>query len=220
MLDYQLEKPLHGEIGTAKYQCSIEWRNGRFVSDEPVKKGGGDEGPDPSSLLIASLVTCTLVTLRMYIDHKGWDIPGIAVNGNLYQTKVQDKTITVIDRDIRYTGAVTDEQRERMNEIAQNCPISKMLEGDIRIRTYAYAAGETEKTMHYLNDDISVEWKAGLCKHSGRCVSHLGQVFNVNAHPWINLSGASTADIVRQVNECPTGALSYIPKPAPAPGAG
>ena len=79
-MQYKLDKPVHGTIGTEKYQCSIEWRNGKFIADEPVTAGGKDTGPDPYTLLLSSLASCTLVTMRMYIDRKGWDISEIAVN--------------------------------------------------------------------------------------------------------------------------------------------
>lgn len=84
---YKFEKPVHGSIGLEKYQCTIEWRNGKFISDEPQSSGGKDMGPDPYTLLLSSLASCTLVTLRMYIDRKGWNIPSISVNVNMYSEK-------------------------------------------------------------------------------------------------------------------------------------
>jgi putative redox protein len=212
MLDYQFQQPVHGEIGTDNYRCSVEWRNGKFISDEPAAQGGKDEGPDPYTLLVSSLVTCTLITLRMYIDRKGWDIPAILVNGNLFRTKTTEGTTTVIDCDIKFPKPVTDEQKERLTEIAAACPISKILEGRIKIRSFVFLDGEAAKQMHYSNNDITVTWKPSLCKHSGRCVSHLGAVFNLNAHPWINMQGAPTEAIIKQVNECPSGALTYSNK--------
>jgi putative redox protein len=209
---YKLEKPVAGEIGIAKYQCNIEWRNGKFIADEPVSSGGKDEGPDPYTLLLSSVVSCTLITLRMYIDRKGWDIPAISVQGNMFQNKKEDKTVNVIDRDIKFLSPVTTEQRDKLTDIAKSCPISKILEGEIMIRTFTYNDSETEKQIRYSNDDITVVWKPDVCKHSGRCVTQLPGVFNLQQHPWINVKGASTEEIIAQVNKCPTGALSILPK--------
>src|SRR4030095_1893589 len=74
LMKYKLEKPIHATIGNEKYQCAIEWRNGKFIADEPVMSGGKDSGPDPYALLLSSLASCALITMRMYIDRKGWDI--------------------------------------------------------------------------------------------------------------------------------------------------
>jgi uncharacterized Fe-S cluster protein YjdI len=67
---------------------------------------------------------------------------------------------------------------------------------------------ESEKA--YNNGEITVLWKAGVCVHSGKCVQGLGEVFNVSARPWINMEGAKTERIIKQVEQCPSGALSYI----------
>src|SRR5437764_7369343 len=99
-MQYKFDKPVHAISGTKKYQCTIEWRNGKFISDEPESSGGKDSGPDPFTLLLSSLASCTLITLRMYIDHKEWDVPEIAVNINMFQEIKDEKIITVIDRDI------------------------------------------------------------------------------------------------------------------------
>ena len=209
---YKLEKPVAGEIGTIKYQCSIEWRNGKFISDEPVKSGGQDSGPDPYTLLLSSLVSCTLITLRMYIDRTGWDIPAISVHANMFQNKKEDKITNILDRDIRFLSPVTAEQRDKLTDIAKACPISKILEGDLLIRTFTFNDSETEKQIRYTNNNITVVWKPEVCKHSGRCVTQLPGVFNLQGHPWINMEGASTEAIDDQVNKCPTGALTIQSK--------
>lgn len=208
-MQYKLEKPVHATTGTVKYQCTIEWRNGKFIADEPVKSGGQDTGPDPFTLLLSSLASCTLVTLRMYIDRKDWDIPAIAVNANMFQTKQGEELQTFIDRDISFPGVeVSAEQKNRLAEIAQACPVSKILEGNTKVRTYVYHEEEVDKKIKYANEDITVVWKPELCKHSGRCVTQLPSVFDLKAHPWINAKGADTQIIIDQVNKCPTGALS------------
>ncbi|PYT63408.1 MAG: (4Fe-4S)-binding protein [Acidobacteria bacterium] len=67
---------------------------------------------------------------------------------------------------------------------------------------------ESEKT--YSNGEITIIWKPGICIHSGKCVQGLREVFNVSARPWINIGGASTDRISKQVEQCPSGALSYV----------
>src|SRR5580765_5241040 len=137
-MKYKLDKPVHATIGKEKYQCTIEWRNGRFIADEPASGGGMDLGPDPYTLLMASVASCALVTLRMYIDRKNWDISVIVVNVNLYQETVEDKLTTIIDRDIIFEDSVPNEQKIKLQEIASHCPISKILENDIKLRTFVF----------------------------------------------------------------------------------
>lgn len=205
-----MEKPVQGVIGTEKYSCVIEWRDGKFIADEPVSAGGKGAGPDPYTLLLSSLVSCTLVTLRMYIDHKGWDIPSIIVNANLFKTIEGNNTITIIDRDIYFPVPLETAKKERLSEIAQHCPISKILEGSTKVRTFVYHDEDVEKKIKYNNNDIAVVWKPELCKHSGRCVTQLPEVFNLKTKPWVTMSGATTETIIDQVKKCPTGALSFV----------
>ena len=206
---YKLEKPVIGSIGTKKYLCQFEWRNGQFQSDEPVNLGGEDQAPDPHSLLLASLGACTLVTLRMYIDRKGWAVEHIVVKTNMFQTATGETINYVIDRDISFPGATLDtEQKNRLAEIAGNCPISKILAGNTSVRTYVLHDEEAGAQLSYKNDEITVLWKPELCKHSGRCVTQLPQVFDIKAKPWINVAGADAETIRTQVAKCPTGALS------------
>lgn len=209
-MKYLLENPVEGNIFSQKYQSTIEWRNGKFVSDEPVNLGGKDTGPDPYTLLLAAHASCTLATLRMYIDRKGWDVPHISVKVNMYQFTKDDKLTTVIDRDINFLQPLEDEKRTRLLEIAEACPVSKILKGDIQVRTFAYNEAETAKHINYTNGEITVVWKPDVCKHSGRCVTGLPGVFNLNRRPWTNMEGAATEAIIDQVQKCPTGALTYF----------
>ncbi|MDI1356298.1 MAG: (4Fe-4S)-binding protein [bacterium] len=71
---------------------------------------------------------------------------------------------------------------------------------------------EKEATLNYSNDDITILWKPSLCIHSAKCwkgATGLLEVFNPQLKPWINPTGASTDKIIAQVNQCPSGALSY-----------
>jgi uncharacterized Fe-S cluster protein YjdI len=67
---------------------------------------------------------------------------------------------------------------------------------------------EIEK--HYSNGEITVVWKPRQCMHSGICFAGLGKVFNPKRRPWVDVSQATTEEIVAQVNECPSGALSIL----------
>ena len=129
-----LEKDIVGNIGTQKYLCTISWRNGQFIMDEPESNGGQDLGPDPFSALLASLASCTLATLRMYIDRKGWDIPEINVAINAQQ-ELEGEFETIFSRQISFSTEITKEQKERLTLIADKCPVSKILKGKITINT-------------------------------------------------------------------------------------
>jgi putative redox protein len=128
------DEDIKASIGLQKYLCTINWRNGSILMDEPIAIGGGDLGPDPHSVLLASLAACTLSTLRMYIDRKGWDIPEINISLNLTVNK-EPLFSTEIKRDIHFSKVVSNEQKERLLLIAGKCPISKILENKITIKS-------------------------------------------------------------------------------------
>jgi putative redox protein len=211
-MEYKFEKPVFGITGKENYQCTIEWRNGKIIADEPVSSGGKDTGPDPYTLLLSSLASCTLITMRMYIDRKGWDIPEIGIKVNMFQETVNEKTVTIIDKDIIFISPVAPEQKIRLFEIAKQCPISKILEGEIKIRPFIFLDEETDKKINYSNDEITVVWKPEFCQHSGRCWSQLPEVFDYKKKKWITPQGTSSEKIIEQVKRCPSGALSYILK--------
>jgi putative redox protein len=129
-----LENNVEGTIGTQKYLCTISWRNGTLLMDEPESVGGENIGPDPFSTFLASLAGCTLSTLRMYIDRKGWDIPEINISLNLAQS-LNPELETSISRNITFPTNISDEQKERLLLIAEKCPISKILKNKITINT-------------------------------------------------------------------------------------
>ncbi|MEO8254319.1 MAG: OsmC family protein [Flavobacterium sp.] len=129
-----VEKDITGTIGTQKYACTISWRKGQFIMDEPESIGGKNLGPDPYSALLASLASCTLVTLRMYIDRKGWDIPEINIAVNAQQ-ELEGEYETIFSRKISFSTDITIAQKERLIQIANKCPVSNILKGKITIKT-------------------------------------------------------------------------------------
>jgi len=134
-MNYILENPVKGTIGAQKYKTTIHWRNGVLIADEPEKLGGKDLGPDPYTLLLSSLVACTLATLRMYIEHKGLTISAIEVEANMFYKIENKETIAYIERKIEFGEQLDPEIQQRLLRVAENCPISKTLKGNINIST-------------------------------------------------------------------------------------
>ena len=68
---------------------------------------------------------------------------------------------------------------------------------------------EENKKIEYSNGEITIVWQPNLCQHSGICVKTLPQVYNPKERPWIKIQNASSAELMAQVDMCPSGALSY-----------
>jgi putative redox protein len=134
-MKYILEYPVKGIIGMQKYKSYIHWRSGVLIADEPEKLGGKDLGPDPHTLLLSSLIGCTLATLRMYIDRKGLAISEIKVEANIFHRIEQQDIITLIERKITFNDELDAEVQKRLLRVAEQCPISKILKGSIRVAT-------------------------------------------------------------------------------------
>ncbi|UJP02766.1 MAG: alpha/beta fold hydrolase [Nitrosomonas sp.] len=115
----------------------------RLISDEPIVLGGADLGLNPYELLLAALGSCTSMTLRMYANHKQIDLQDITVE--LHHSRIhaedcndcekQKTQIDVITRAIQLSGNLSDQQRTRLLEIANQCPVHKTLQNKIRIDT-------------------------------------------------------------------------------------
>ncbi len=121
---------------TAKYQqgkLSHELQVGRhtLVSDVSAAEGGEDLGPSPHDYLTAALAACTALTLRMYALRKGWPLQ----SADTTVTLDHQKTLSTFDRKIHLIGDLNEEQRTRLLEIANRCPIHQVLIGKIDITT-------------------------------------------------------------------------------------
>ena len=114
-----------------------------LVSDEPASAGGAATGLDPYGLLLASLGSCTSMTIGLYARRKSWPLESVTVrlrHSRVYaadcaECETKEGSIDRIDRDIELTGDLSVEQRTRLLEIASRCPVHRTLTSEIDIRT-------------------------------------------------------------------------------------
>lgn len=114
------------------YVQHIRSRTHDMLSDEPADNGGTDAGPAPYELLLASLASCTSLTLRMYADRKSWLLKGIAVDARFARDEAGVESIT---RRVTVDGDLDDEQRTRLAEICEKTPVTKTLKRSMAITT-------------------------------------------------------------------------------------
>jgi putative redox protein len=124
-------------------QVQITTDRHRFVADEPVPTGD-DVGPDPYDLLLASLGACKVMTLHMYAGRKEWPLESVEVSLNTQRVHARDcrecesnadAKIDLIDCVLRLEGDLTAQQRQRLVEISERCPVHRTLTSDTHIRT-------------------------------------------------------------------------------------
>lgn len=127
--------------GAAGFRTEIGARRHALVADEPVESGGTDSGPTPYEFLLGALSGCTAMTLRMYADRKGWPLGDIRVSLRTARAHEPDCEqcaraavgVGQIERRIELEGPLTDEQRTRLLQIADRCPVKQTLERGIHI---------------------------------------------------------------------------------------
>ena len=118
------------ETGAGKFQVEIRATGVTLLADEPVEVGGLGSGPTPYDLLGSALGACTVMTLRLYADRKSWPLRSAAVRV-LHSRSGKDR----FAREIVLEGSLTLEQRRRLLEIANRCPVHQALEGGVELVT-------------------------------------------------------------------------------------
>lgn len=113
------------ETGVGLFQTRIHSGDHCFLMDEPVELGGLATGPNPFDLMRAALAACTLMTMKLYAQRKGWTLDRLRVEVTHHPGALG--TRDRFDR-ILHLGEVTDEQREGLLKIAQRCPVHQLLD--------------------------------------------------------------------------------------------
>lgn len=149
-----LEESSDARPSVAKGEISVSERDHKFMldvysdshhwrADEPASVGGNNTGPDPYEHLLAAVGSCSAMTVRMYATRKKWPLDNVSItlrHAREHLTDCEDCAekpiqLDVIERDIKIEGDLTAEQRQRLLEIADRCPVHKTLTGKLDIRT-------------------------------------------------------------------------------------
>lgn len=125
------------------FRTDVVVRSHALVADEPVAVGGDDLGPTPYDLLAAGLGACTSMTLRMYADRKGWPLEEVLVRLKHSRVHGEDEArceraeprLDRLDREVTLRGPLDDEQRQRLLEIANRCPVHRTLHAGVVVTT-------------------------------------------------------------------------------------
>lgn len=145
----QFESPNTGVVarptGKGRFQAEISVRGSSFLADEPVEVGGDGTGPTPYELLSAALAACTAMTMRLYADRKGWELPPFGVEvahsivpGLADGTPPRDR----FTRHIAFETPLDPERRQKLLEIADKCPVHRTLMRGFEVKTDMGLPGE------------------------------------------------------------------------------
>jgi uncharacterized OsmC-like protein/alpha-beta hydrolase superfamily lysophospholipase len=137
------------ETHVGKFQQEIVSGPHRLLADEPVEAGGLDTGLSPYNLLLAALGACTAMTVRLYADHKKLPLERVSVRlthnkihaQDCEDCETKDGKLDRIERSLTFEGPLDAEQRKRLVEIADKCPVHRTLESEIDTRTQERAVG-------------------------------------------------------------------------------
>ncbi|MGH8445770.1 MAG: OsmC family protein [Solimonas sp.] len=111
-------------IGALAYRTDLSTGRHALVADEPAHAGGQDAGPAPYDYLLSALGACTAITLRMYAGKKGWELGELRVDLTLLKNREGE---TRIERVLHCSAPLSNEQWERLLDIAGKTPVTKTL---------------------------------------------------------------------------------------------
>lgn len=124
---------INAHLGQEKYKTEIKTATNSLIVDEPFELEGQDLGFSPKELLASALGSCTIITLKMYANHKGWNLTDVNIEVTFEWDN--DASKSVFTRKIELIGDLTEEQRERLLKIADKCPVHKVLMHPTEVET-------------------------------------------------------------------------------------
>ncbi len=147
MASTEQAEPAHVVVqgSVAGFAQKIQIGSHHLEADEPVSFGGTDRGPSPYDLLLAALGSCTSMTIGLYARKRHWPLENVIVSlrhskihaADCDNCETKEGKIDRIERDIHLTGSLADEQRAKLMEIANKCPVHQTLTSEINIKTRA-----------------------------------------------------------------------------------
>lgn len=120
-------------IGNTPYTTAITHGNNTVIADEPEELGGKDEGFNPPALLLSSLGSCKAMTVKMYADRKKWNLEEVNIQLSYEILKSELQQTTYIKCHISFKGDLDKDQKDRLLQISEKCPIHKILSNPIII---------------------------------------------------------------------------------------
>ncbi|WP_179316030.1 bifunctional alpha/beta hydrolase/OsmC family protein [Winogradskyella undariae] len=144
MLDTEGEQLVgHLNIVEDNFTTSIQTKNHTLIADEPASVGGSDFGPSPYEYLNAALAACTVMTLKMYAERKKWDLKEVYVyishsrkhSDDLNLVLEKPKYLDHISKKLKFIGDISEEQSQRLKEIASRCPVHKTIASEVIFET-------------------------------------------------------------------------------------
>jgi uncharacterized OsmC-like protein len=135
--------------GPTGFRQEIEAGTYHFVADEPAAFGGTGTGPTPYDLLLGALGACTSMTLRLYAERRKWPLEGVTVRlrhqrihrDDCVNCEKKDASLERVERVLELSGPLTDEQRARLLDIAERCPVHQTLQHNLEVHTTLAVVG-------------------------------------------------------------------------------
>ena len=131
----ELIASIQADLAKTNFITTVTNDTHTWLADEPLEVGGQDQGPNPYEMLLSALSACSSITMKMYADRKGWPMEGAHVECELL--KSTEAMPYSIQRRIALRGPLDDDQKARLIQIADLCPVHRMLSNGLTVSTKA-----------------------------------------------------------------------------------